>query len=159
LEIDLCDERGKVCVQMRGVTFDAPATELAEPVVEQSIAVRTRRAIPLSAVERTRRGAIALSAPGAVVAAERAPQKARLTLSNTGVDATPAVSSVKLYDEGDGVFAIEMGAAASGDGIAQALDLVQAEGSAKVLLLRGLERAAVERKLFEAILSFPYPTI
>ncbi|HXH41802.1 MAG TPA: polyketide synthase, partial [Thermoanaerobaculia bacterium] len=169
LEIDLCDERGKVCVRMHGVTFGAPATEVAEPIVEQPVAVRTRREIPLTAVEPTKRGAIALSLAGDVVAAERSPQKARrLTLSNAVFDAPPAVSSVKLYDEGDGVFAIAMAAAPSGDVIAslrQALGVVQAKASAKVLLLRGLERTsldyneAVERKLFEAIISFPYPAV
>ena len=167
LDVDLCDERGNVAVQMRGVAFDAPSTEVVDTVVEAPVAVRTRREIPLAMVERKKRGAIALSAPGAVVAAERSPEKARLTLSSTVIGASPGVSSVKLYDDGDGVFSIEIGAS-SADWIAplrQALGTVQAEASAKVLLLRGLESAsldyneAVERKLFEAIVSFPYPTV
>ena len=171
LEIDLCDERGSICVQLRGVAFDAPAMEVVDRIVEAlvaapPVAVCVRREIPLAAVERKKRGAIALSAPGAVVAADRSPEKARLTLSTTVAGAPPAGSSVKLYDDGDGLFSIEINAA--GDAIApvrQALDLVQAEASVKVLLLRGLERAsfdyneAVEQKLFEAIVSFPYPTV
>jgi acyl transferase domain-containing protein/enoyl-CoA hydratase/carnithine racemase/SAM-dependent methyltransferase len=184
LEIDLCDERGNVCVAMHGVAFSAPATEVAEPriaeivsaeivstvvhapVVDKPAAVRVRREIPLAAVERKKRGAIALSMPGAAVSADRSPEKVRLTLSNAVTGAAPAITPVKLYDDGDGVFSIDI--AAAGDAIAplrQALDAVQAEASVKVLLLRGLERAsldydeAIERKLFEAIVSFPYPTV
>ncbi|HEX6100801.1 MAG TPA: beta-ketoacyl synthase N-terminal-like domain-containing protein [Thermoanaerobaculia bacterium] len=182
LELDLRDERGNVCVQLQGVAFGAPVTEAAEPRVEEIVsaaiekkidkavetpaAVRLRREIPLAAAERKKRGAIALTMPGAAVAAERSPEKVRLTLSNAVAGAAPAGTPVKLYDDGDGVFSIEIGAA--GDAIAslrQALDAVQAEASAKVLLLRGLERAsldydeAVERKLFEAIVSFPYPAV
>ncbi|HET8774522.1 MAG TPA: beta-ketoacyl synthase N-terminal-like domain-containing protein [Thermoanaerobaculia bacterium] len=176
LEIDLCDERGNVCAQLRGVAFDAPVVEIADtvvetpavevPIAETPAAVRVRREIPLATVERKKRGAIALSAPGAVVAAEGSTEKARLTLSNVAAGAPPSVPPVKLYDDGDGLFSIEIGA--GGDAIAslrQALDLVQAEASAKVLELRGLERAsfdyneAVGQKLFAAIVSFPYPTV
>jgi acyl transferase domain-containing protein/enoyl-CoA hydratase/carnithine racemase/NAD(P)-dependent dehydrogenase (short-subunit alcohol dehydrogenase family)/acyl carrier protein len=166
LELDLCDERGNVCVQVRGVVFDAPSAAVAGPIADQPVVARTRREITLLPVERKTRGAIALSAPGAVDAAERAPGKTRLTLSNTVVGEPAVVSSVRLYDDGNGVFSIEINA--GGDVVAllrQVLGLVQAEPSAKVLLLRGLESAsvdydqAVERKLFEAIVSFPYPTI
>jgi len=105
-------------------------------------------------------------------------RRAPITLSTLGASAhqieTPAV---RLYDNGNGIFSIRITPptnhkTASKDVIGhllQALDRVQQEKSLKVLTIDGAERLlrgeredyneAVTRKLFEAIVTFPRPTI
>src|SRR6266508_1765833 len=145
-------------------------------------------------VERKKPSAISLVAPSALVSSEAAPTEnmARrpsagrppITLSNAAFGApiegsdAPAVSSVRLYDDGAGIFSIQIAAPVSGDTPArdliahllQALDLARQEASVKVLMISGAERwllrggredynAAVEQKLYQAIVPFPYPVI
>ena len=83
-----------------------------------------------------------------------------------------------MYDCGNGVFSIEIAAPVGGDTPArdvivyllQALDRAQQEASLKVLIISGAERCflrggredyneAIEQKLYQAIVSFPYPVI
>src|SRR5262249_50144991 len=110
--------------------------------------------------------------------------KTPITLSDAALgapiegSAAPAVSSVRLYDRGAGIFSIEIaapvgGATSAKDLIAhlpQALDRAQQEASLKVLIISGAERCflrggredynkAIEQKLYQAIVSFPYPVI
>src|SRR5262249_37500951 len=92
--------------------------------------------------------------------------------------AAPAVFSVRLYDDGAGVFSIQIAAPVCADTPAkdviahllEALDQARQEASIKVLMIRGAERCflrggredyneAVEQKLYQAIASFPYPVI
>jgi acyl transferase domain-containing protein/enoyl-CoA hydratase/carnithine racemase/acyl carrier protein len=83
-----------------------------------------------------------------------------------------------LYDDGAGIISIQIDAPLSGDTPAkdviahllQALDRAQQEASVKALIISGAESCflrggredynqAVEQKLFQAIVSFPYPVI
>ncbi|PYS28404.1 MAG: hypothetical protein DMG11_12775, partial [Acidobacteria bacterium] len=181
LDIDLCDERGNICAQMRGVSWQPASLDVVEPVIDQSAPVRReivfvdKQASPVP-VERQRPVAISLAAPSALVSAAVSSSQGRapITLSS----ATSGVSSVRLYDDGHGIFSIDIAASAGSttratDIIAhvlQARDRVQQEASIKVLMIRGAERCflrggredyndAVEQKLYQAFVSFPYPVI
>src|SRR5262249_24595320 len=145
-------------------------------------------------VGRKKPAAISLVAASALVSSEAAPSEntARrpsagrppIALSNAALGApiggsdAPAVSSVRLYDDGAGIFSIQIAAPLSGDTPArdviahllQALDRAQQEASVKVLMISGAERCflrggregyneAVEQKLYQAIVSFPHPVI
>jgi len=181
LDIDLCDERGNICAQMRGVSWQPASLDVVEPVIDQSASVRReivfvhKQASPVP-VERKRPVAISLAAPSALVSAAVSSSQGRapITLSS----ATSGVSSVRLHDDGHGIFSIDIAASAGSttrttDIIAQvlqALDRVRQESSVKVLMIRGAERCflrggredyndAVEQKLYQAFVSFPYPVI
>ncbi len=192
LDIDLCDPRGNVCVQMRGVAWQQASLEIVEPVLESfpaaitDISRASRREIPFASDpratmpgKRKRPAAITLATPSAC-AAQPSGSSAPLTLSNatpgvpTSASAVPAVvPCVVLYDDGHGIFSIQITDQSSQDAIArvqQALHRVQQEASVKVLIINGLERcflrggredynAAVETTLVQAIASFPYPVI
>jgi len=89
-----------------------------------------------------------------------------------------AVSSVKLYDEGQGIFSIHIAASVNQRQLAkdvigevvEALKRVQQEESVKALMVRGIEgcfmdggreeyNEAVGQGLYETIVTFPYPVI
>src|SRR6266498_923953 len=210
LDIDLCDEQGNVCAQMRGVSLrraslgivESPLENWTSPaagaaVTDGALAAPMRKEIVLAPstrgatapVERKKPAAVALEAPGARVSAAAAPsanKRAPITLSTPGAhllssvagSVAPAVSSVRLYDNGNGIFSIEIAASVSDttqpkDVIAQllrALDRARQEAQVKVLMLRGLDRGllrggreayneAVEQNLYQALVAFPYPLI
>ena len=210
LDIDLCDEQGNVCAQMRGVSLrraslgivESPLEKWTSPaagaaVTDGALAAPMRKEIVLAPstrgatapVERKKPAAVALEAPGARVSAAAAPsanKRAPITLSTPGAhllssvagSVAPAVSSVRLYDNGNGIFSIEIAASVSDttqpkDVIAQllrALDRARQEAQVKVLMLRGLDRGllrggreayneAVEQNLYQALVAFPYPLI
>jgi acyl transferase domain-containing protein/enoyl-CoA hydratase/carnithine racemase/acyl carrier protein len=93
----------------------------------------------------------------------------------------PVASLVRLFDEGQGIFSIQIqiasslggGAAPAGSMIAEvlkALGRLQQEESVKVLLLRGVERCfpgdgraghneAVAQGFYRTLVAFPYPVI
>ncbi|HXH40005.1 MAG TPA: polyketide synthase, partial [Thermoanaerobaculia bacterium] len=186
VDIDLCDERGKVSAQLRGLRWQQTPLESAKPVaapppVRREIVFTPQGyAIPVSvapkkaaAISLTALGAGILSAPGASAGLTR------IALSNTGLgtpeqsSASPAVSPIRLFDCGDGIFSIEIAVSQTENIInhlRQALDRVQQEEVLCVLMLNGLERCflgggreeyneAVLLKLYQAIVSFPYPVI
>jgi acyl transferase domain-containing protein/enoyl-CoA hydratase/carnithine racemase/acyl carrier protein/SAM-dependent methyltransferase/ribosomal protein S18 acetylase RimI-like enzyme len=219
LDLDLCDERGNIAVQMRGINWRRTSPDrvedIAEPIIDKAAslavpaalkeitpAAPARREIVLvpnqqatpAPVERKRPVAISLATPSALVSSTAAPSenmaqrpfagKPPIALSNAALgapiegSAAPAVSSVRLYDCGAGIFSIEIAAPVGGaisakDLIAhlpQALDRAQQEASLKVLIISGAERCflrggredyneAIEQKLYQAIVSFPYPVI
>jgi acyl transferase domain-containing protein/enoyl-CoA hydratase/carnithine racemase/acyl carrier protein/SAM-dependent methyltransferase len=219
IDIDLCDEQGKVCAQMRGVSWQAAMVRNAAPVKEEAavavaaaglkentLAAVVRKEIeflphpPVAAVpdapKKQKRRAIALAAPSAVIspatvatsaenaAGQSSAGRALIALSAAAVGVAgqesmgPAESSVRLFDCGQGIFSIQIAASGSGrtqakeriGHLRQALERVRQEGTLKVLLLSGLERClvgdgreeyneAVEQKLYEAVVLFPYPVI
>jgi acyl transferase domain-containing protein/enoyl-CoA hydratase/carnithine racemase/acyl carrier protein/SAM-dependent methyltransferase len=190
VDLDLCDERGNIAVQIRGVTWQAVTMPVIEPVIEL-VAQSVPRAVPAARneiaflpdrqagsapVERKGLATISLAAPRASLPASAAPSAGRgpIALSNTTVkSAAPHVSSVRLHDDGNGIFSIEIGAAPAGQAIGDlrlALQRVQLESSLKVLQLSGVERGfgrggrqddneAVAQELYRALASFPYPII
>jgi acyl transferase domain-containing protein/enoyl-CoA hydratase/carnithine racemase/acyl carrier protein len=178
---------------------------LAAPARREIVFVPYKLATP-APVELKKPTAISLVAPSALVsstalsvpravASEALKMESRslplavltrlpITLSNAPLgapingSAAPAVSSVRLYDDGAGIFSIQIDAPLSGDTPAkdviahllQALDRAQQEASVKVLMISGAEswflrggredyNQAVEQRLFQAIVSFPYPVI
>ncbi|HEX6101023.1 MAG TPA: SDR family NAD(P)-dependent oxidoreductase [Thermoanaerobaculia bacterium] len=185
LDVDLCNERGEVCVQMHGMRWQPASAEAVETgrlaaAGEASRPALVRREILFATearpAEPKKRPAIALAAPGAPVPSAPAPAaRARVALSNAAAGAhspapAPAASPVRLYDSGNGIFSIEILASRTNGVIGhllQALERVRQEPSLKVLMLNGIEycfvhgdrdeyNEAVDRKLFQRLLSFPY---
>ncbi|HEX8616168.1 MAG TPA: SDR family NAD(P)-dependent oxidoreductase, partial [Thermoanaerobaculia bacterium] len=137
---------------------------------------------PAPAPIELKRAAISLATPGAPLSATTPrPGRAPITLAAAGgespsIAAAAVRSSVRLFDEQTGIFTVvieDRGAAGVRDSIShllQALARVQQEPSLKVLLVHGLERysspggrdeynAAIEQKLYQALVTFPYPVI
>src|SRR6185436_1248635 len=150
LDVDLCDPRGNICALMRGSSWRrAPdgvghAVQPAAPA-RREIALQTASA----PAERKRPAPISLAVPGA--SAPTAPRYGRtpIVLSATDVhlplhgSPAPAMSAVKLHDEGNGIFSIDVTAAGPNEiitGLPMAMEKVQQEPSIRVLVLRGLER-------------------
>jgi len=182
-DIDLCDVRGNVAVEMRGVSWQQASAGDGDRVTEQPpfpaaapiLAHREIAFLAAAPVERKKRGVLALAAPGANASAGSSAGRPKITLSTAaaGETAPPAVSPVRLYDRDGGIFSIEIASSRSNDVIAhflQALEWLQQEASLKVLMLSGIEHCftsggreeyneAVDRKLFQRLAGFPYPVI
>ncbi|MBV9493056.1 MAG: SDR family NAD(P)-dependent oxidoreductase, partial [Acidobacteria bacterium] len=150
-DIDLCDARGNVCVQMRGISWPQP-----QPAVE--VAAPARREITLSEIVPISIGprkpaAIALAAPS-VPLLQKSAASARISLKDTSRPATP---SVKLHDDGNGTFTLDIAPRSDDASVQAALERAQQEPGLKALLVRGLE--PVSDALLQAIAAFPLPTI
>jgi acyl transferase domain-containing protein/enoyl-CoA hydratase/carnithine racemase/acyl carrier protein len=187
VDVDLCDERGNVSAQLRGLEWQETRVEVAVPVVapprvrrEIAFVPDAESATPV-AVDRKKRAPLSLTAPAVTAssATASAPARARITLTRTAASApatasgTPVISSIRMFDEGDGVFSIDVAASVSGNAIAhlqQALDRIQQQSSLKALILIGIEHAfgrggreeyneAVERNVYRKLAAFPYPVI
>jgi polyketide synthase PksM len=206
LDIDLCDQQGNVCVQMRGLGWQQAFMEIAAPVFkpskipaspvahkEPARATRMRKQVAFVPYQQgvpapqKKPTAISLPTPSTVISAVSSANTARqpsagrtpIALSSVTVDLSVegAASSVRLSEDGEGVFSIDVAGSMSGDRSAtdmmgrvlQALERVQQESSLKVLLLRGLERCfyggreefneAVAQRFYEALVCFPCPVI
>ncbi|HEV3040322.1 MAG TPA: SDR family NAD(P)-dependent oxidoreductase, partial [Candidatus Angelobacter sp.] len=198
LDIDLCDKSGNIVAQMRGASWQQVSLNVVGPVVETAAdpmvpnetisAPRARKEIILIAdkpsapvpVEKKKRAAISLAAPGiasamAVVSSERPAIKlSNALLGRFEESAEAAVSSVRLFDDGNGIFSIQItdSNAQTKDVIAhllQALERVQQEVSVKVVLFRGLEHLerggredynqAVTQGFYLTLVTFPSPVI
>jgi acyl transferase domain-containing protein/enoyl-CoA hydratase/carnithine racemase/acyl carrier protein/SAM-dependent methyltransferase len=238
LDIDLCDERGNVAVQLRGVAWKVALQKAAEPVVRAPAppvrreiafvpsapvtvtqAERKMPVISLSAPSQGKKQAISRSAPAErkkptvslSAPAERRKQTVSLSVSADRKKQTVSLSapaerrkstisrsapverkkqaitlsapsgrraaitlfnppaSPRLYDDGNGIFSLDIAAIMGAADLRQALDRIRQEPSLEVLILSGLGRglargrdahnAAVEQGLYEAIASFPYPVI
>src|SRR6202020_844594 len=111
-------------------------------------------------VERNKPTGVTLAGLGALVLEEsssRVRARTGITLSDPGEGvggtgrADAGASSVRLYDEGNGIFSIQMAASVSNHPPAKeamtlllkALDMVQQEASIKGLMLRALERCSL----------------
>ena len=186
VDIDVCDERGEVCVQMHGVRWQPASQAVVEavpvaPVTEVSRPALVRREIVYATAAKPagkKRPAVELTMPAAAPAAAAPAGPARITLSGFATGAplgtpAPLATPVRLYDCENGIFSIEIvSSRAKGmmGHLLQALDRVRQEPSLKVLMLTGIEycfahgdrdeyNEALDRKLFQNLLSFPYPVI
>ncbi|HYC88473.1 MAG TPA: polyketide synthase, partial [Thermoanaerobaculia bacterium] len=140
-----CDRRGNVAAQLQGLEATRKEVAAPRPVVAAA-------PLPAPAPAERKKPAISLAAPGAAVGTAAARPRPSITLA---APAAPAVSSVQLHDEGNGVFAVDL--AHAGD-VRQALERARQESSLKVLLLHGLERGC-DPALYQPLVSFPYPTV
>ena len=154
LDIDLCDSHGNICTQMRGVSVQPASRVVAEPAIENAVPVRKEISfVPLTQatpapVERRKRSAVTLAAPGAPVPAAAVPSTPALQQASAGrppITLSTVTCGVRLYDDGHGVFSIHVAESVSSrtDTISylrQALERVQQEPALKVLLLSGLDR-------------------
>jgi acyl transferase domain-containing protein/enoyl-CoA hydratase/carnithine racemase/acyl carrier protein len=180
IDLDLCDAAGNVAVEIRGVTREETVPVAAEvvaeviappsagPTVEKGPLVRREITFLAQTAEAPaagkKRSAIALSAPGTSGAT---PSAARIRVALASPTSVAAVASaVTLYDCGDGIYAIEIGASRSPaalDHLRQAIDRLGRESSLKVLMLRGIKHAAaagaIDRTFFRELLGFPYPVV
>ncbi|HXH41922.1 MAG TPA: SDR family NAD(P)-dependent oxidoreductase [Thermoanaerobaculia bacterium] len=189
-DIDLCDERGNVAVQMRGLTWQRALLVRVEPHIEESapaaapVLVRTETAYlepagAIAPVERQKPVTLALTPPSTSSSSSTSSAgRTRITLSNVSLSlpamggAAP-VSPVRLYNCGNGIFSIDIAAPRSKDIIThvlQALERVQQDASVNALMLSGIEHCfvrggrdeyneAIERKLFQRLVSFAWPLI
>src|SRR5581483_10335152 len=164
LDVDLCDERGNLCVQMRGLNWERASLDRAEAVVAQANLPAARKEIALGKYEQAipapvaqkKPAGISLVEPHALVLEESVSWQratARPKVSITLSQATPGwsvpgsegagVSSIRLLDCGSGIFSIHIAASNPARnaiaGLLQALARVQQEGSIKVLMLSGIE--------------------
>jgi acyl transferase domain-containing protein/acyl carrier protein/SAM-dependent methyltransferase len=117
--------------------------------------------------QSTRRMPITLLSPAAA---------SMLMLGQASSSAREA-SAITVFDEGGGIFSIQIASPAAGETmqrvslhLRQALEKVREEASLKVLLIRGLDRGfsgggvavhndAIEHRLYQALVSFPFPVI
>src|SRR5262249_16762845 len=159
MDIDLCDEQGNVCVQMRGISWQEVSLDMAERVVdeaafrgssaaEKKIAVATLALRELSCswdqqamtipVEQKPTG-ISMAALSVFEPSIPSAGKPLIKLSDAILDLAHQVSSIKLYDHGQGLFSIKISAPVSTTpareimaSLLQALNQVQQEASVKV---------------------------
>ncbi|MGC2741636.1 MAG: polyketide synthase, partial [Candidatus Angelobacter sp.] len=215
VDIDLCDEKGEISADLRGIRWQEAQRRVAEPSAAQFVpdgkpqrqqeALRTgaepketrkegekvrvgRREIVLvaesqakpSAIKRDKPQRIRLGAAGEVSRStvRKKPVIALATLGSNmsaGRSAERGIASVRLYEEGKGIFSIAIEAESSEPSkmmaeLLQALEKVKQESTAKVVKLSGLESCfrrgaradynrAVELRVYEAVVKFPYPVI
>ncbi|MGD0096268.1 MAG: SDR family NAD(P)-dependent oxidoreductase [Terracidiphilus sp.] len=164
-DIDLCDARGNVCVELRGLRWTAPAGGQAAPAVasavpEKVVAAPERTAavsyspIASGPVARNKPAGISLADPEALEAArhEAVRPRASVRLASTAgftrrEEVLAEASGVKLYNEGGGVYSLRIAEGGSRNRLSRemvaellrALEQAGREPELKVLKLLGLE--------------------
>ncbi|UXY16149.1 SDR family NAD(P)-dependent oxidoreductase [Chitiniphilus purpureus] len=182
IDIDLCDAAGLVCVALRGVRLPdtlpsaVPATAASAVVAPRPVALPLAAPMPSDPVRAKPSIALTPPAAAAAFAAGTAP-KPRIALTAPGDGMSAADGTVTLSDHGDGVFALRI--AAPGDNalseallakLLAALHTVQAQPTAKVLLLEGgptcfltgalaAHRAALAMGCYDALATSAVPVI
>jgi acyl transferase domain-containing protein/acyl carrier protein len=189
LDIDLCDQQGKVCVQLRGIHSHGevsgfvaqPATEKAAVAPKQIfLASPVHKRITFNEPEIQKPTNISLTVPGAFSVAamkQHLPGKVSITLSDTASASRreTAAAYVNLFDNGNGIYSIKMSgdntlSVAVAEQLLHALEFVKQAASVKVLLLSGsgavflqggraAYNVAIQHALYETIASFPCPVI
>jgi acyl transferase domain-containing protein/enoyl-CoA hydratase/carnithine racemase/SAM-dependent methyltransferase len=185
LDIDLCDARGNVSAEVRGAGWQRSAVETVVRAVKETpiasvsrreIAVATHQHAMPAATERRKPAGISLGTPGAPASSASNPSNRAPVTLPTVIAGLGAVPPVRLFDEANGIFSIQIKVTNDDppkDVIAsllRALELVQQEASVKALKVVGLDRCfrrggredyndALEQGLYRAIVSFPYPII
>jgi enoyl-CoA hydratase/carnithine racemase len=159
LDIDLCDQQGNVCVQMRGVAYQQESLNVVDQVSNQAISPATPQVskqipiaplvfpkIPFSEPQSqtfTQAGlqkptSILLTAPSEHTSEKTeqpSSRKASITLSNVPFEPSQISTSsfVNLYDCGNGIFSIQISAGESNNTLDKGLieSLLQALEMAK----------------------------
>ncbi len=153
-DVDLCDERGNVGAQLRGVSWRQVSAPVLEPVPALTIAAPAERKKPVG---------ISLTAPAMAASPAGVSTHTPITLSI----AKPSGANA------DGILSVDVAAFAPEDAalrLRQTLETAQQDPALKVVVLSGLDRAfpgrgreaynrAVEQKLYESLVTFPYPVI
>ncbi|MCP5007589.1 MAG: hypothetical protein GY941_27190, partial [Planctomycetes bacterium] len=199
LDIDLCDEQGNVCTKMRGIEYKNEKQNFKEQQEEESSVVATSVPLKLTLIESRNPGfpegrlkkpiGISLLSAGEtdsekISSFETAQKTSSIVLSDysfessnlkRGADATSAVS---LYDNGRGIFLIQISESETQNTLSesmiqellQTLRKIQEAEEAKVLIIAGTDQCfltggrrqqneAIKHKLHQEIASFPFPVI
>jgi len=152
----------------------APAQPLVQPAAPREIFLAPMAAPVVAFEPVSPKPTRVRLLPSVEVPSTPAVVKATVVLSP--LSATPAsddLQPVRLFDQGEGVFSIELHAGspeAAIEPLLLALDRVRDEASLKVLLLTGHRadswggdrracNAAIERRLFSALTGFPCPVV
>jgi acyl transferase domain-containing protein/enoyl-CoA hydratase/carnithine racemase/acyl carrier protein/SAM-dependent methyltransferase/ribosomal protein S18 acetylase RimI-like enzyme len=163
LDIDLCDERGNVCAQLRGISYPRASLDLAAqspvalpPPAPREIAFGAYQQPAAAPVARKKPGNISLAAPGELATGQSL-KRASIALSNAALERsveeasaqgerTSLPSAVSLFDHGNGIFSIRIAAADGNlltagliEQLSQALSTVQQAVVVKVLIISGTE--------------------
>ncbi|HET8798526.1 MAG TPA: beta-ketoacyl synthase N-terminal-like domain-containing protein, partial [Thermoanaerobaculia bacterium] len=149
MDVDLCDARGNVCVEIRGLHV---AQTLARPAAAVMAA-----STPAAQSER-KKPSISLTAPGQpwVATASSAPRPA-VTLPKTS--ARPQGSSGLSDERGDGIVALRIDSSATPQDVRETLERIQNNRSARVVTISGLEALHAERELLQTMAAFPLPLV
>lgn len=174
VDVDLCDTQGRVCVQMRGISYptEPPLTSLPVPTAVTASAPKPKEIAMLPTVTQS----VVL---GELHSPEAAPvERKKATGISLAAPAEVAGSPpVSLLEHGSGVYSIRI---ATSDGntlsadviekLIQALATARQAADLKALIINGTERCflrgsraqyneAVGQGLFNAIVAFPCPVI
>lgn len=174
VDVDLCDTQGRVCVQMRGISYptEPPTTSLPVPTAVTAIAPKPKEIAMLPTVTQS----VVL---GELHSPEAAPVERKKTtgISLAAPSEVAGSTPVSLYELGSGIYSIRIdtsdGNTLSADVIeklVQALATAKQAADLKALVVNGAERcflrggreqydAALEQGLFDAIVAFPCPVI
>ncbi|TDR36319.1 enoyl-CoA hydratase/isomerase-like protein, partial [Tahibacter aquaticus] len=159
LDLDFCDERGQVCMQLHGLVLrsdelvktHSETVEIALPLAAPLRIALNGAAVGGSAapaVVQKHKPRFALAAPGAVVAAELqrhqvATARPRISLHNAVATAAGGQGEVNVTDLGGGVVAIRINAGRNVlgaeliDALLQAFEAAGSRDSLRVVLLSG----------------------
>ena len=167
IDIDLCDEHGNACTQMRGLRYSQPAIRILE-VSSEAASVEASRPVAFAPAEvqfdvapsfvpgtpllEKPNASIVLTAPSASmsigvesgVAAKPAVSLSAAT-GVAGIGAPSRPAAINLFDHSNGIFSIRIDAPASRNALSAdliadllgAIRTVQDASSAKVLMIEG----------------------
>lgn len=185
LDIDLLDQQGNVCIYMRGVAYQRDSVAMEDIVKVRKKIYTTPSIGEVTAPEKPTEISVhklydlSFEKINSIATQQRAPIVLSDAANNLAVAEVIARSTslVDVYDDGNGIFSIQIVAENKNalsedliDQLLEALNSIQQEPHLKVLILRGTAHSfcnggraalnqAIERKLYQAIVSFPYPTI
>ena len=145
IDLDLCDDQGDVCVQMRGLAYQRAASDSIEattgivpveapaPMAPAASDVIKIVQVPFDSSPSTasaiatldKPSSIGLLAPGAWTSMGAASDKPKIALAATAAEAAPPAvprpSAVSLFDHGNGVFTLRFDALANRNALSDAL--------------------------------------
>ncbi|CAB3765827.1 1,4-dihydroxy-2-naphthoyl-CoA synthase [Paraburkholderia humisilvae] len=198
-DIDLCDRDGNPCLQLRGLRYPvaasvaqsrssavvlrvpaapAPAVRRRVPIAAAAPAGIAQTTITQASLSRSR--GVTLSAPAVFASTSVATEVLRKPVfapGHAGADAyfgpNANHAQVKLFDDGDGVYTIELDTSELApqciESLLAALRAAEAASDLKVLMLKGgdvflsgardAHADAIALGLYRALAAFPYPTI
>ena len=174
VDADLCNAQGRVCIQMRGISYptEPPGTSLTIPTAVAAMAPKPKEIAMLPTVSRS----VVL---GELHSPEGAPveRKKSTGISLAAPDELAGSSAVSLFEHGSGIYSIRV---ATSDGntlatgviekLVHALDTARQAADLKALIINGAEDSflrggreqyadALKQQLFATLVSFPCPVI